>query len=177
MKHTLRPFIVLLLFVSIGWAQQAPSSDEPAGKEDILKLFDAMHLRDQMKLVMNQVSAQMKSMSHDQLRKREPQITDEEIAKLDAQSDELLKGMPIDGMLDDMIPVYQKHLSRSDVDAMVGFYSSPTGRKILKEMPAMTAEGMQAIQPRLRKMMDEAMDKMERMAKEQQEKNSAPAAK
>jgi hypothetical protein len=177
MKHMLRLTVVLLFSVSMGWTQQTATAEAAAGKEDILKLFDAMHLRDQMKLVMNQVSAQMRSMSHDQLRKRDPQITDAEIAKLDAQSDELLKGMPIDGMLDDMVPVYQKHLSKSDVDAMVGFYSSPTGQKILKEMPAMTAEGMQAIQPRLRKTMDEAIDRMERMAKEQQEKNSAPAAK
>jgi len=177
MKHMLRLTVIMLFSVSTGWTQQTATAEAAAGKEDILKLFDAMHLRDQMKLVMKQVSAQMRSMSHDQLRKRDPQITDAEIAKLDAQSDELLKGMPIDGMLDDMVPVYQRHLSKSDVDAMVGFYSSPTGQKILKEMPAMTAEGMQAIQPRLRKTMDEAMDRMGRMAKEQQEKNSAPAAK
>jgi hypothetical protein len=160
--------LAFLLFLgSTGWAQQTPSERAPASREDVLQLFDVMHLRDQMKWVMNQVSAQMKSMSHDQLRKRDPEITDEEIAKLDTQSDELIKGMPIDGMLDDMIPVYQEHLSKSDVIAMVGFYSSPTGQKILKEMPAMTAEGMQAVQPRVRKVMDEAMDKIDQMAKEQ----------
>jgi uncharacterized protein len=173
----LRLILVTLVLVSMGWAQQTPAGETSASREDILKLFDVMHLRGQMKLVMDRVSAQMKSMTHDQLRKSNPQITDEEIAKLDAQSDDLLQGMPIDGMLDDMIPVYQKHLSKSDVDAMVGFYSSPTGQRILKEMPAMTAEGMQAVQPRLRKVMDEAMEKMKQMAKEQQENKSEPVAK
>ena len=81
--------------------------------------------------------------------------------------------MPIDGMLDDMVPVYQKHLSKTDVDAMVGFYSSPTGQKILGEMPAMTAEGMQAMQPRMRKMMDDAMERIEKMAKEEAEKDKS----
>jgi uncharacterized protein len=176
-KHMLRLILVTLVLVSMGWAQQTPAGETSASREDILKLFDVMHLRDQMKLVMDRVSAQMKSMTHDQLRKSNPQITDEEIAKLDAQSDDLLQGMPIEGMLDDMIPVYQKHLSKSDVDAMVGFYSSPTGQRILKEMPAMTAEGMQAVQPRLRKVMDEAMEKMKQMAKEQQENKSEPVAK
>ena len=85
--------------------------------------------------------------------------------------------MPYDGMLDDMIPVYQKHLSKSDVDAMIGFYSSPTGQKILSELPAITAEGMQAMQPRMRKVMDETSDRMEKMAREQAEKkNAKPAA-
>jgi len=86
--------------------------------------------------------------------------------------------MPIDGMLDDMVPVYQKHLTKSDVHEMVSFYSSPTGQKILKEMPAMTTEGMQAVQPRLRKMMDEAMEKIDKMAREQpetQNSNSTPS--
>jgi len=86
--------------------------------------------------------------------------------------------MPIDGMLDDMVPVYRKHLTKSDVHEMVSFYSSPTGQKILKEMPAMTTEGMQAVQPRLRKMMDEAMEKIDKMAREQpetQNSNSTPS--
>ena len=176
MKRTPRLLFTVLFVISIGWAQQTPSNKTSATKADILMLFHVMHLRDQMKLVMEQVSMQMRQMTHEQLQKRDPKITDAEIAKLDAQADELTKGMPIDGMLEDMVPVYQKHLSKADVDAMVGFYSSPTGQKILREMPAMTAEGMQAVQPRLRKMMDDAMNKMEQMAKEQQE-NTPPASK
>lgn len=177
MKHTLRLLFTVLFVISIGWAQQTPSNETSATKADILRLFDVMHLRDQMKLVMEQVSMQMKQMTHEQLQKRDAKITDAELAKLDAQAEELMKGMPIDGMLEDMVPVYQKHLSKADVDAMVGFYSSPTGQKILREMPAMTAEGMQAVQPRLRKMMDDAMNKMEQMAKEQQENTPEPASK
>jgi hypothetical protein len=172
MKYILQWTLVVLFSAPVGWPQTS-SSQISASKEDIVKLFEVMHLRDQMKLVMNQISAQMKSISHEQLRKRNPQITEEEIANLDAQSDELIKGMPIDGMLDDMLPVYQKHLSKSDVDAMVEFYASPTGQKVLREMPAMTAEGMQAIQPRLRKEMDDAMAKIEDMAK-QENSTSAP---
>jgi len=122
---------------------------------------------------MDQVLQQMKSMNHEQIKKHDPQVTDEEIAKLDAMSDQYLKDIPIDGMLDDMVPVYQKHLTKADVDAMVGFYSSPTGQKILTEMPAMTAEGLQAMQPRMRKMMEEASEKMEKMTQQQTEKQKA----
>jgi hypothetical protein len=66
-----------------------------------------------------------------------------------------------------MIPVYQKHLNKSDVNAMVGFYSTPTGQKILREMPAMTTEGMQAMQPHLRQMMDDVSSQIQKRVKEQ----------
>jgi hypothetical protein len=83
-----------------------------------------------------------------------------------------MKDMPIDGMLDDMIPVYQKHLSRGDVDAMSTFYASPTGQKLLREMPAMTAESMQAAGPHIQGMMEKVMDRAEKMAEEDRKKQS-----
>ncbi len=57
-------------------------------------------------------------------------------------------------MLQATIPVYQKHWTKADVDAMVAFYSTPTGQKMLKELPATMAEAMQAITPIMRKRMD-----------------------
>jgi len=166
-------FVALLLCgASVSLFGQAATSgaDSAASADDIKKMFDVMHIRDQMKLIMEQVSQQMRSMGHDQLRKSQPNVTDADIAKLDAISDEVMKGMSVEGLLDDMIPVYQKHLSKSDVEAMIGFYSTPTGQKILREMPGMTKDGMQAMQPRLRQMMDDANAKIEKMVKEQIEK-------
>jgi hypothetical protein len=112
-------------------------------------------------------------MIHESMRKRFPQITDEELARLDQFTAEIAKDLPIDGMLDDMIPVYQKHLSKGDVDAMSTFYSSPTGQKLLREMPAMTAESMQAAGPRIQGMMDKVMDRAEQMAEEDRKRHSA----
>jgi hypothetical protein len=172
MKHCLVLLALILATTYITLGQPA-AVDTLASREDIRKLFDVMHIRDQIEQVMDQVLKQMKSMNHEQIKKHSPEITDEEIAKLDAMSDQFLKDVPIDGMLDDMVPVYQKHLTKADVDAMVGFYSGPTGQKILMEMPAMTAEGMQAMQPRMRKMMDEVTEKMEKMAKEEAQKQGA----
>jgi len=172
MKRCLVLLALILATVCTTLGQPA-GVDASASREDIRRLFDVMHIRDQMKQVMDQVLKQMKSMNHEQIKKHDPQVTDEEIAKLDAMSDQYLKDIPIDGMLDDMVPVYQKHLTKADVDAMVGFYSSPTGQKILTEMPAMTAEGLQAMQPRMRKMMEEASEKMEKMTQQQTEKQKA----
>lgn len=166
---------LLILLVTVGvipftYAQ----SDAPSSREDILKLFDTMKIRDQMKMVMESVAKQQHTMIRDAMRKRFPQITDQELARLDQFSGDIMKDLPIDGMLDDMIPVYQKHLSKADVDAMGVFYASPTGQKLLREMPAMTAESMQAAGPRIQAMMDKVMDRAEKMAREDQQKGESP---
>jgi hypothetical protein len=147
-------------------------SDAPATREDVLKLFNTMKVRDQMTLVMDSVAKQQHTMMHDAMRKRFPQITEQELTRLDQFSGEIMKDLPIEGMLDDMIPVYQKHLSKGDVDAMGTFYASPTGQKLLREMPAMTAESMQTAGPRIQQMMEKVMNRVEQMAKEDQQKQS-----
>jgi len=161
-------FVVCLTsFELLGQAGTTSGPETPASPEDVRKMLDVMHIRDQMKLVMEQVSQQVRSMEYDQIRKQQPNLTDDDIAKLDAISNEVLKNLPLDGLLDDMVPVYQKHLDKSDVDAMIEFYSTPTGQKILREMPEMTKEGMQAMQPRLRQLIDEANARIEKMVNEQ----------
>jgi len=62
--------------------------------------------------------------------------------------------MPVDQMLDSMVPVYQKHFTKGDLQALTAFYSSPSGQKILREMPAITTEAMQNMMPIMREYMD-----------------------
>ena len=163
-------FVLTLVIGPFTFAQ----SDTPASREDVVKLFDIMNIREQMKLVMDSVVKQQHTMIHEAMRKRFPQITDQELARLDQFSADIMKDLPIDGMLDDMIPVYQKHLTKADVGAMGVFYASPTGQKLLREMPAMTAESMQAAGPRLQGMMDKVMDRAQKMAQEEQDKRESP---
>ena len=144
----------------------------PATREDVLKLFDVMKIHEQMISVMTTIATQQRAMMHEGMRKHFPQISNEELARLDKFTTETMKDMPIDGMLDDMIPVYQKHLTRGNVDAMSVFYASPTGQKLLHEMPAMTAESMQAAGPRIQAMMETVMDRAEKMAEEDRKKQS-----
>jgi hypothetical protein len=160
------PIILILAVVTALFAQ----SDTPATREDVMKLFDIMKIHEQMILLMDTVAKQQRTMIHETMRKRMPQITDQELARLDQFTSEIMKDMNLDGMLDDMVPVYQKHLSKSDVDSMNVFYSSPTGQKLMKEMPAMTAESMQAAGPRMQAMMDKMMDRIEKMAEEDRNK-------
>ena len=42
-----------------------------------------------------------------------------------------------------MVPVYQKHFTAEDIDGLLKFYRSPLGQKVITQMPATMAEGMQ----------------------------------
>jgi len=161
-----------VLLLSVACSPVLAQSDAPASREDVTKLFNVMHLHDQMRLVTESMLKQQRAMVHENMKKRFPQTTDQEFARMDQFLADTMKDLPVDGMLEDMIPVYQKHLTKSDVDAMSTFYASATGQKILREMPAMTSESMQAAGPRLQSMMDKLMDRAEQMAKEDRDKKS-----
>jgi hypothetical protein len=89
-----------------------------------------------------------------------PDATPEQIAKVDAIADQALGDMPIDEMVAAIVPIYQKHLTKSDLEAVIIFYKSPAGQKILKEQPAMMAEGMQAGQDIMLKRLPAILDRL-----------------
>ncbi len=178
MNHRCLTLAVVLLVVSAALAQQASPSpgDAPASKEDIQKLFEVMQIHQQMRQVMDAMMKQQTTMMHETLKRHYPQISVERLARADRLMQETMKDMPMDAMLDDMIPIYQRHFSKTDIDAMTVFYGSPTGQKMMQEMPALTSESMQASYARLQKQMDAIMQRAEQIAKEDQEQpKSAPA--
>jgi hypothetical protein len=164
--------LLFALAVSPVWPQTA--AEAPATRDDILALFSLMHVREQVQPAMEFVAKQQRAIIHDNLKRQSPRISAEDLARLDQFTADIMKDLPVDGMLDDMVPVYQKHLTKSDVEAMSAFYSSPTGRKLLGEMPAMTAESMQAASPRIQALMDKVMERARQMAKDDELKSTAP---
>jgi hypothetical protein len=87
--------------------------------------------------------------------------------------------MPVDELIDVMIPVYQKHFTKGDMDALVAFYSSPTGEKMVKEMPAIMSESMQAasgiLQEMMAKMTQRVNDEIAQMQKSDDGKSNKPS--
>jgi len=148
--------------------QPSPAANAPASRQDVLKLFKVMHIHDQMRSVMDSMTKQQSAMVHETMKKRYPQIAEERLEQFDAMMEESMKDLPVDAIIDDLIPVYQKHLTRTDVGAMNVFYSSPTGQKLLREMPAMTEESIQLSYGRMQKQMDAMMDRMQKMMKEEE---------
>jgi uncharacterized protein len=168
---------VTLLVATAAFAQQpTPSTaDTPASREDIQRLFEVMQIRQQMNQVMDAMMKQQSAMMHETLKKRYPQTSAQKIAQADRLIDETMKDMPMEAMLDDMIPIYQRHFSKTDIEAMSTFYASPTGQKMMQEMPALTSESMQAAYVRMQERMDAMMRRAEQIVNEdQQERKTTP---
>jgi uncharacterized protein len=167
MKHFLIAAICLA-FASPVLAQTTPAADEPASRDDIILLLRTMHSHDFMQKIMAAQSASMREMLHEEMTKngKAPADFDKRFAKA---IDDLLKGMPMDDMMQAMIPAYQRHFTHGDIEAMNTFYSSPVGQKVIGELPAVTQEGMKEMMPIMLKYIDEWKERM------QKDMQSAPA--
>ena len=111
-------FCVVLLFVTTSALAQQTAADTPATRDDVLRLFSVMNINQQMRTIMDSMMQQQKSLVHDMARRKNPNVSTEDLGRVDRIMDESVKGFPIDGILDDKVPVYQKHLTSADVSAM-----------------------------------------------------------
>ena len=140
-------FLIFMLVLS-SQAQQSVTvgvaNSEVPTKEEVLKFLDLMHAKAQMVLVMQGMISEMKKGAEQGFKSEIPDASPEQVAKVDALFDGIYESIPLDQMIDAIVPIYQKHLTRSDLTAVIAFYSSAPGQKILKELPAITAEAMQA---------------------------------
>jgi hypothetical protein len=168
--------LVVLIGTSAGLAQQAPS-DTPS-PEDVLNLFKAMHVREQTISVMQKSEEQIKAITRDLVERRIPNITPMQLGELDGMIGDLYENYPVDQILGDMVPVYQKHLTSSDIDSILGFYTSPVGQKLTREMPAMTAEAMQIASSRIQEdneaIMRRLEERIQKMTVDQKQKTAKP---
>ena len=170
--------IALSIAVSSSVAAQS-ASDTPATKEDVQKYLDAMHSRDMMRRMVNAMSGPMHSMVHDQFLKLNEQynLPDDFEARMNKAMDELLNSFPWEEMIQSTIPAYQKHLSKEDLAALTAFYSSPVGQKILRELPAATADAMEAMQPIMMKQMELAQQRVQEQIAEMLKEYQHPPKK
>jgi hypothetical protein len=174
----MRKFLALtLLLAALGGPARArqAASDTPATKEDIERYLQVMHSKEMMTKVIDAMAKPMHQMIHEQYLKDKDRLPADFETRMNKIMDDYIKSLPFDAMLEAMVPVYQKHFSKADVDALVAFYSTPTGQKLVRELPEITAEAMQNAMPLLRKSMDtmtqRMQDEMVAMEKEQAEKN------
>jgi hypothetical protein len=160
MKRLLLTLAVCLAFVNAGAAQQS-AADVPATKADIDRYLEVTHAREMMKNMMAVTTKQMHDMVHNQISKDAANLPSDFEPRMNKMMDDMLRDFPMNEMLDAMIPVYQKHWTKGDVDAMVAFYSTPTGQKILKDLPTIMSEAVQAAAPIMQKRMDVMMERVQ----------------
>ncbi len=154
----------LLAFTLLGQQQSAkapdPSPARPTSTQ-VMKFMEAMQTRSRLE---SSVQAQREDIAinvHNMFHKALPNATPEEKTKMEniiaGALSEMFSNYPFDDVLRDMIPIYQNHFSESELNQIVAFYSSSVGQKVLKEMPAMSAQLIRVSNMRLQPQIDEMM--------------------
>lgn len=186
MKRWLTIF-VCLAFLPIGTAI-AQQSDDHATKEDVQQMFDVMHSRKQFDAMMDVIRQQLPALTRGVVANQLPNATPEEIAKLNdfmnRQTQKMFEDMPFDGLMQAMMPAYQRHFTHGEIQEVTRFYSSPVGQKFLAELPAVMGEYMQAARPIMQKWTQKQVEELKTGAEQyaktlRKEKShaSAPRAK
>ena len=140
----------------------AQNVDEPASKDDVILYLRTMHSHDLMVRTMQVQSNAMQKLFADQIIKEKGSLPPDFESRMAKIMDELVKGMPVDEITDAMIPSYQNHFTKGDIEAMNKFYSSPVGQKVLEQLPAVMQEGMQAAMPIMSKYLSDWQDRIKK---------------
>ena len=154
-------------------------ADAPT-RADVMKLFDLLQISKTMDVVISAAKQQSMEIAEQMIREKMPDATAEQQKQFREMLDDVMRTAlgpaAMNEMLEATIPVYQRHLTKADLDAMVAFYASPVGQKILHEQPAMVQESMEAsagIQQRIARAMFQKIDeRVEKMAEAAQKEHA-----
>jgi uncharacterized protein len=146
MKKTCLIVAISLMISFPVLAQQNPA-DAPATQADVEKYLEVTHARQMMDQMVEAMGKPMDQMVHQEYLKHKNVLPPDYEERTKKSMHEMLREMPWDQMIDAMMPAYQKHFTKGDLDALTAFYSTTTGQKILREMPGLMADSMQAMMP------------------------------
>jgi len=185
MKRLCGSMCVALMLAGPVGCQEKPN-DSPVASNlhptttQVLKYMEVMQVRQRLQNNVQAEQEQMKTVVHNMFHKALPDATAAEKAEFEEIVASELKGMlsdyPVEDVLRDMVPVYQSHFTESDLEQILAFYSSPVGQKVLKEMPAMTAEASRVSLIRLQPKIDKAMENLSARIKAMADANQSKEA-
>lgn len=139
-----------------------------------MTLFDLLHVRQTMINMMANMKQAMAEGMEQGLRHKVPNPTPEQLKVVHTIIDAALDDLPIDEHIKALIPIYQRHFSKADVDEMIRFYASPVGQKYLHEQPQMMQESMQSSIEIEKRRMDEVMLKIDKKLAELEQEQTTP---
>ncbi len=173
--------------------KQAPAiaPENQATTEQLSKLFEVMRIKQQMQavkqmvpsMVAQQIQTSMKETMEKLPAGSKPTAEQRErmqqlMTKYVGKSMDLY---PTDEMLTDMTTIYQRHLSREDVEGLIAFYNSAPGQHLLDAQPVISQEYMPLVMgkvsERSRALTQEMMKEMAAIAPSTKPGETKPAAK
>jgi uncharacterized protein len=180
-------FAVVLLLTP-GFAQQPaqqtrkaaapPLPADAPSKEQLMRLFDVMEIQKQMGSMVEAVSSNIEKVMPSGMGELSPS----QKTAMESLNNEMFAKMMapdfIDTYLAAMIPIYQRHFTKTDVDELISFYASPVGRKFLREQPLLTRESLEKVLPLMQNRIQDVMveiDYEHRLREIFSQQNPAPA--
>jgi len=144
-------------------APAGPSAvpDGPPSPDQVLKLLGLLRVRDELQITLDAMKQQLKDEATQSFSDKVPNPTPEQLNSVHVMVDDVFHDISLDDLIRDLVPVYQRHLTRSDVRALITFYSSVPGQKILREQPAMIKESMEVAGGSQQKRMEAVLAKLE----------------
>lgn len=155
-------------------AGSQPLPPNAAGRDRVLKLFDVLNVKKNAETMIQAMVQQVKVNAAQSFQQEMPDATPAQLDKfnrgIEAVMQDAMSTMRLDELIEVSIPVYQRHFTNADIDTIVAFYSSSTGQKFLTELPQIVQEGMAAMAPIERQMVEDMTKKIhDRLEKERQE--------
>jgi hypothetical protein len=151
---------------------------DAATQEQVMTLLDLLQVRKNMALMMDGMKQAMKQGAEQTFKENVPNPTPKQLEALHGMIDDAMGDMPMDDLLQAMVPIYRRHLTKSDIEEMIRFFSGPVGQKLLREQPQMMQEGMQAGVAIQQKRMDQIMaklkERMRKLGEASEEKDQTP---
>jgi uncharacterized protein len=142
--------------------------DQQPSKEDLNKLFEVMHLREQMQNVMKMMPQMIQQQLQQQWKQTSAkyggQLTPDQEAGLEKLMQkymtQAMNVYNVDDMISDMIPVYQRHFTKDDVHSLTAFYSTPAGQHMLALQPVIMKEYMPVVMKRVQESSAQLTDEL-----------------
>ncbi len=143
---------VLAVFMSLAVAAEEPASEETV--RELLELMDAHTLIDAL---IGEVQQIIDESTEHVLGNREISPEHREIMReANSQMAELMRReMRWEVMESDMIALYRKHFTQTELDAMIAFYRTEAGQSVMQKMPAVVHESIQLSHQRMQTLMPE----------------------
>lgn len=115
-------------FLIAGFVFASIFSFAQTSKENKIKdLLNLMGVEKNMELAIDQMVIQYKELF--------PNVPNEYWNKLNEKKN-------MEDLIKRVIPIYSKHLEEKEVDDLITFYKSPTGKKLIEKLPTMLGESM-----------------------------------
>jgi hypothetical protein len=133
--------------------------EDQATQEQIERLFQVMRVRPQTESLLKQMSTMMQQQISQGMKDgsnalpADKQPTPERLAArqkvMATLMDRAMHMYTMDEMLADMTPIYQRHVSRSDIEAFIAFFGSSAGQHFLDQQPLIVKDYMPLVMSRV----------------------------